>query len=98
MKGYKFYLEYPSNAAKKRGTTKAPGDHSGNAIAIYGDIFYSGGKFLLECISAIYFNENSQVCGSAVSLDYLQERCKRIPESLARKIHPALFERLDSAD
>ena len=95
MNGFGFYLEYPSSAAKKKSTVKKPEGDSGNVIAVYGDIFFSSNKPCRECLSAVYSHRNSQVCVNAVSMDYLQERCKRIPESLARKIHPALFERLD---
>lgn len=35
------------------------------------------------------------LCWSGVSLDFLRARCVRIPESLARRIHPQLLRRLE---
>lgn len=35
------------------------------------------------------------LCWSGVSLNFLRTRCVRIPESLARQIHPQLMRRLE---
>jgi len=96
MKGYKFYLEYPNAKAKRHATRASLGDHSGNVIATWEDPYISPrGDAVIEAFSAVYAWENSPVNFGAVSLDYLQDRCKRISEKQARAIHPALFTRLD---
>lgn len=95
MKGYTFYLSYKTPADKRKGTVKKPGQNSGNVEAVYGDTFFSEGQMCRETIGAVYFHPNSAVCGGAASLEYLRKNCRRIPEELAREIHPVLFERLD---
>jgi|ERR1035437_6991370 hypothetical protein len=101
MNGFRFYLEYYSTAAKRKGTVKKPYRHSGNCIAMFTGaehVMVSNGDIKSECIGAVYFHRNSAVCCCSASWDYLRENCRRIPESLARRIHPALFERLDEED
>ena len=98
MKGYRFYLEYPSKTEKNKATVKRPGNHEGNCIAVPlsngGGLLY-GGDWSIETFSAVYKEPNSDCCGSQASLGYLRERCKRIPERLAREIHPKLFSYLE---
>jgi len=96
MKGYTFYLEYPSQAEKRKATRKHPGNHSGNVIATFGTWFTGGSSgAMIECVSAVYEWPNSAVCSSSVSISYIRERCKRISEAQAREIHPRLFDYLD---
>lgn len=95
MKGYTFYLSYKTSADKRKGTVKHPAPHEGNVEAVYGDVFFSDGRPCRETIGAVYFHPNSAVCGSSASLEYLRTNCRRIPEAMARAIHPVLFERLD---
>jgi hypothetical protein len=101
MKSYRFYLEHETPQDKRRGV------HTGQVIAIIDvmdDDFrlqYIGhdeNRKLVcgyECISSLYSEVNSVVCGSSVSRQYLTENCKRISERIARQIHPKLFEWLD---
>ena len=96
MKNIRFYQEF-TDVRKTKPT--------GNVIAVstdkrgYPDYFnYGNGKVSVECASAIYFEPNSEVTGDSVSRDYLKENTKRISEAKARKIHPKLFEYLDSDD
>lgn len=57
-------------------------------IGAHGDISY-------ECAGALMADNDQAVCGSSTTRDYLRKRCVRISESLARKLHPALFRYLD---
>lgn len=50
-----------------------------------------------ECLSATFIHADSDTSLGSVSHEYLRG-CRRIPESLARKLHPRLFARLDAAD
>lgn len=102
MKGYRFYLEFPTAAAKKKSGKDHKG-HSGNVFAamdVMGDgfrPFYSAMEgFKYEGLGAVYAWPNSGVAGTSASLDYLRSRCKRIPERRAREIHPTLFLRIDA--
>lgn len=106
MKGFNFYLDYPSKKDKKQGTRKNPGNHLGNVIAVttrfergrwtnFPDWWPYGRRPIASAIAAILHKPNSPVCGTSVSMDYLDERCKRISEKMAREIHPALFTYLD---
>ena len=88
MNGIRFYHEF--NHKRKR--------HSAGTVVaalVCNGKFWSTGKVCFEAISGLFDQPNSVVCGAAVSLDYLQEKCKRVSEAKARLIHPALFERLD---
>jgi len=99
MKGVKFYLEYPNKREKRKATRKDLGNHSGNVIAILDNgIYFSGGQPVKDGIAAVYDWPDSPPAGTGVSLEYLQERAKRISEATAREIHPQLFEWLDQGD
>lgn len=96
MKGIRFYLEYPNAAEKRKATRDNLGNHSGNVIAVIEGTEFVG-RFgpLIEGLAAVFYERNSPVAGTAVSLEILDERTKRISEAQAREIHPALFARLD---
>ena len=92
MKGYLFYLEF-ANTYKRR-----KNKHCGNVVAVLLDdagkpLVCSTG--LLESVVGVYDWPNSGVSTSGVQREYLAARCKRIPEALARSVHPALFAFLD---
>lgn len=89
MKGIRFYEEFANKRA---------GVSAGTVVAVTSDPFASQGDVLRECISALFAEPNSPVCGSVVSLKYLRLRCKRVSEARAREVHPALFDRLDQAE
>lgn len=98
MNGYKFYLEFPDKKSKRKSGRENLG-HSGNvaALATAREFTYvRNGGIIQEGLTAVYFSPNSPVNWGSVSWDYLKEKCKRISESKAREIHPALFERLDN--
>lgn len=95
MKGYKFYLEYPTLKDRRKATRKNKGGHSGNCLAIPdNDRWDSNGELIMGCISAAYMYEDSECCYGACSGGYL-EQCIRISETEARKIHPNLFKYLE---
>jgi hypothetical protein len=93
MRGYRFYVEYADRGARRRGV------HTGNVVALFvgeehqlwGEMHAPGGGservLLQECLAAVLPQPNSPVA---------RGRYKRVPERLAREIHPLLFERLDA--
>lgn len=87
MKGIRFYHEFRDKSKRNSAGTVV-------AALICNGSFWSTGKSCYEAISGLFDHPNSVVCGSAVSRDYLQDKCKRISETKARAVHPALFERL----
>ena len=52
------------------------------------------GGLMKECIGGVYLHDNSACCAASTSVDYLRNRCVRISEALARRLHPELFKRL----
>lgn len=90
MDGYTFYLEHRNNRSKRKG------EHAGNCIAVYGEVYFICHPPIAqrECIAPLYNAPNSVCCGSAVALDILRERFKRVSEAKAREIHPRLFKYL----
>lgn len=100
MKGYRFYSDSASTYAKRHNK------HRGSVIAIdlddrgrpIGRMHHTGKDYMIECTAGMFDWPDSGVGGTSVSQDYLRKRCKRIPEKLAREIHPALFAWLDSFD
>lgn len=103
MKGIRFYLEFSSHIIKhKSGKTNT--GHSGNVLAVFvepdgrphwhSDQRIPGGCY--EVLGAMYEEPNSPVASCSVGVrDVLQKKYKRISETIARKIHPALCIRLD---
>lgn len=101
MKGYRFYAEYPIGVSKRRPATDAT-----NVVAVLlddnGRVEWtpyprSDGRQQLraECIAALFDHPDS-ARASSISREFLQKRCKRVPERTARAIHPSLFKWLDS--
>jgi len=96
MKGIRFYLEYPNAAEKRKATRAELGNHSGNVIAVFeGTEAIGSNGPQVDALAALFNRPNSPVMGSAVSLEFIQEKTKRISEAQAREIHPELFIRLD---
>lgn len=112
MKGFTFHAEMPEAMKSKHGNhmfnpwTRATlrdmaevGSHA-NVIAVFTDREHwrvERGGLMKECISAIQDIKNSPVTYCAASDEYLRTRTTRIDEATARKLHPALFARLDEA-
>ena len=100
MTGYHFFLEYPTNRDKRKGTRKNLGNHSGNCLAIplteKGRPYYYGDKLqFVDAYGGIFYCVNSDVCNTGCHCDYLRDNCKRIREKQAREIHPKLFTYLE---
>ena len=45
----------------------------------------------IDCAGALMADNDQAVCSSSCSREYLRKRCVRVPEALARELHPALF-------
>ena len=100
MNGIRFYEDFESKHDKRHNIS-----HGSVIAAIiengihWSQTYDENGKVkplaCYECISAVFFHPNSDVCGTSVALDYLSECCKRISEKRAREIHPNLFVYLD---
>lgn len=58
-------------------------------------VFFSGGTACYEAIAGLFDRPNSPVASTAVAVDVLREKCKRVPERRAREVHPELFKYLD---
>lgn len=90
MKGIRFYEEF--GESKRRGSKRRQSE--GNVIATFLENRFGDA---IECLSAVYFHNDSPVASGAVALDYLREKCVRVSEAHARQVHPTLFGRLDGA-
>lgn len=96
MKGVRFYQEF-ANKSRTKPTGNVIAAFAGQITGAAGNgIFFSGGVACYEALAGLYDSPNSPVASTAVAVDVLREKCKRIPEAKARQIHPALFERLDN--
>lgn len=96
MKDVRFYLEFPTPAAKHKSGRTHTG-HSGNVLAAFepGPGLYE--KMHPEGLGALFVEPNSPVACTGYSREFLRQ-CKRVSERTARAIHPKLFERLDVAE
>jgi len=88
MNGVRFYLEFSDRSKRQSGGTVV-------AALVLNGSYWSSGKLCYEALAALFNRPNSPVAGTGVALDYLRQKCKRISETKARTLHPALFERLD---
>ena len=102
MKGYRFYVEFENNAEKRRTTLNSSLlKFPRNCIALFLDennkpIYQIDNKGITyEGFVAVFFHQNSPVNVSGISAKYLDEKCKKCSEKLARKLHPELFNRID---
>jgi hypothetical protein len=109
MKGVRFYADIEGTQNEegvafvpKRITIRElrewaePGDNYTpvNCIAVSTENRCPDGSF--EAIAAIHPWQNSAVATTSVSGHVLAKSCRRIPEALARKLHPQLAARLDA--
>ena len=87
MRGIRFYQEF-ANKSKTRPT--------GNVTAIFLDSRLVGrNQVTYSAVSGVYEHSDSAVASTIVSEDYLREKCKKVSEEKARRIHPALFEYME---
>ena len=87
MNGIRFYLEF-------RDTAKRRCDGNVVAALVCNGSYWSGGVLCYEALGAVFDHPDAPVASTGVALDYLRRKCKRISEAAARRVHPALFERL----
>lgn len=59
-------------------------------------ISFSHTAIQYDCVGALMADNDQAVCGSTCHNTYLRERCVRISEATARKLHPSLFRYLES--
>ena len=95
MKGYAFYLEFPDKKARRKATRANIEGNSGTVVAVMLPYSWIPGSTCMEAFSAVYDEKNSPVCFTSCAQEYLDERCLRISEKVAREVHPELFKRLD---
>ena len=96
MKGIRFYQEF-SNKSKTKPTGNVIAAFAGHVTeAASNGVFFSGGIACYEALAGLFDYPDSPVASTAVAVDLLRRKCKRVPEAKARRIHPRLFERLDS--
>lgn len=111
MKGYSFYAEMQEARNSKSGSKRwlpftramlaegAARDQRCNVVALYldskGRPFWQPGGDCADAVCPVFDVQNSPVETASVSRKYLRQRCVRVPEALARKLHPALFDYLD---
>jgi hypothetical protein len=88
MKGIRFYLEYADKKEKAKATVKNPGNHTGNCVAVFTEY---RNHATMDAIGAVYYTPNSPVASTGISMDYIREKCKRIPASMVKDIHPKLW-------
>lgn len=112
MKEYRFYAEMPEQQRSKSGSKQhlpftrrtlrglAEGGHYNNCIAVLldekGGPLYHPHDDCVDAFAPLFERANSDVMLSGPSQGYLRRRCVRIDEALARRLHPALFLRLDA--
>lgn len=90
MKGLRFFIEYPNKIEKRKATVKNLGKHSGNCIAVFiGQ--YIPQSTCIEAVASLYEYPDSPVITTSVDINYLCEKCKRVPERIVKEIHPNLF-------
>lgn len=98
MKGIRFYQEF-ANKSKTKPTGNVIAALAGRVTGAAGNgIFFSGGVACYEAVAGLFDDPNSPVASTAVAVDVLREKCKRVSEAKARQVHPNLFEYLDAND
>lgn len=108
MNGYKFFAvmpearksksaskQYPMPWTRKTLRRYASAGRYVECLAVSNESFISNGQVCHDCVGPLMADNDQAVCGSSTSRDYLRKRRVRISESLARKLHPALFRYLD---
>jgi hypothetical protein len=108
MNGYHFFAVMPDERKSKSASkaypmqpwtratlrTYAEQGRYVECLAVASESYIGRGKVMHDCIGALMADNDQAVCGATTSRDYLRDRCTRIDEALARKLHPALFRQL----
>lgn len=99
MKGYRFYAEFDSHEEKRKWNRAKLQDTNEyrNCVAVY---LPTGREQLMltnnvECASSVFYTPNSACNWGQCNPEYLQVKCIRVSEKLARKLHPELFTYLE---
>lgn len=89
MKGYVFYQD-------KKVSVNPQG--FGGVIAVNNPREYQGSTLNMDCYASLQDIPDSLICSTSASIGYLRESCKKISEFKARRLHPTMFQSLDSPD
>jgi hypothetical protein len=98
MKNVRFFVEYPDVRAKRKSGKGTGTNHSGNVLATFPDNTFRSidSGWCIEAVGAVYNHPNSAVASTSVAIEYIRNQCKRISESVARRIHPNLMDYMDA--
>lgn len=111
MNGYHFFACMPEGRRSKAPTRAFPDRWNratirklaeagkfADCVAVYtdgGHSFVRNGDVMREAVAGLLSEENSPCCSTAVGRKWLAARCVRVPEAIARKLHPELFRYLE---
>ena len=101
MKGIRFYADLQDKPLPQRTTVnnlRAYAANGGrlNCVAVLLGDEHRCADYSQEAFTATFDYEDSQVSLNSVSREYLR-KCRRIPEALARQLHPLLAQTLDES-
>ena len=82
MNGLRFYLEHKDKSKRQPGGTVV-------AALVLNGTYWSSGRCCYEAVAALFDWPNSPVAGTGVALDYLREKCKRIPYGQTGRTSPS---------
>lgn len=100
MNGYRFFADLPGTASlpalgpKPVSQLKFFGE-TGQHVNCIALVVNDNGRTTSRAMGATHTEPNSDTAFDRVAAEYIG-RCVRIPETIARKLHPKLFERLDA--
>lgn len=114
MRGFRLYRDCGTDedtGKSLKSQFRAKDTTEGNVLAVFLDP-YTGNPmwtarmtwtmgdvpYTCECMAAVFAHPNSAVACTGVSNEYLRKNCIRVSESVARKIHPEMFLRLDQQE
>ena len=87
MKYVRFYEEFKNKRA---------GISAGTVVAVFYQLrSVSASNLAFDSLVAVFDRPNSPVASSSVGAGHLHDKCRRVSEAKARKIHPMLFVDLD---
>lgn len=86
---------FPKRTTRKQLSEAAGRGEQCNVLAVFTGREHQCVDYSQECLSATFGHADSDTSMGSVNHDYLRG-CRRIGETLARKLHPRLFARLDA--
>lgn len=90
-------VKFPKRTTVKQLAAAADRGEHCNVIALLLGREHLCPDYSQEALVATFWHADSDTSLGSVCHDYLRD-CRRIPERVARKLHPILFARLDSAE